>query len=486
MIASSPSALPQSTHPDHTAAAGKLLEEGKIDSAMQILRSGLSVERSDAGALRLMARALYWSGKPDEAGRYYEEALVLDPQNEPLQLEFARMLAETGKSERAKIILISLTVRGGSKAEALELLGTLLYWGGDWTGASRYFEEALALDRGRTEARRQWKEIAGVTATSAAIGLEYQDDSQPIRRSILTGELDLRLTPLQRLLLTIQPQTADVSDSSRSVFHGELAWKQTAPSLGLETRISAGVLKRSFAEVIDGTWGLMVGLRLPGHFVVRGKAERVASLYASASLSTPVMVTLAGVELDWVHPAGRLGRVVLERIRFADKNILERFSGWLLVPLTNSSAGSLSMGYGFNAQHAGENRFTLVQDVPPYQGIYTPYYTPTNLKVHNVLGAVQATFSPGMTFRLSGSYGIIGTEDAPAFVADATPPSRPTVSRVFFPRNFHPHQIKVGLTYVFHLNGTLALEGTRSSTSFYDLTQVSIRFSYRFPSATFD
>ena len=483
MMLCRPLSLAQSnvqTGQDPVSVADGLLKEGKIDAALQLLTTYLVSHPNDPEALRLLGRAYYWSGRPDDARQWYEQAHALAPHNVGLQLEYARMLAETGGSDRAKGILIPLTLRGAASAEALELLGTIQYWEGDWTEARDSFVEALARDPGNREARRQLNEIAVATASFASFGLEYQDDTQPLRRSILTGELDLQITPLQRFHFQVQPLFATVSDTARSVFAASAAWKQYAPTSKLEMELSAGLLKRSFAKTADWTWGVILGLRLPNHTVLRANVERLASLYASASFSTPVMTTSGGLQLAWNHPNGRMGRVAAEIIRFPDDNVLRRFSGWFLFPLGPPAGFRVSAGYGYTAQHAEENRFTQVGDPSSTSGMYIPYYTPTSLQAHSVLGAVHIRLSAGTEFQLNGSYGFMAKEDAPSFLVDSIPPQRTTIDRVFLERSFHPSTVKATLTVRVDSYGTLLLEGVHSSNSFYDLTQVNLRFSYRF------
>lgn len=474
-----PRLLAQSDVREAVPAAERLLEEGKVDSAMQLLTRYLFTHSKDSEALRLLGRALYWSGQPDEARTRYEEAMVLAPQNVGLRLEYARMLAETGGLDRAREILIPLTLRESSAAGALELLGTIKYWEGDWTAAQEFFVEALARDPGNREARRQLNEIAVTTASTASLGFQYGDDSQPLRRSILTGEVDLHLTPLQRLRFRAEPQFVNVSDTAKSVLTADVTWKAYFPP-SLETELSAGIVTRSFDEKADWTWKGLLGLRLPNHLALRAHMERLASLYASASFSTPVMTTSGGLELGWNHPSGRMGRASMELIRFPDGNTLRRISGWILLPLSDPAPVRFSVGYGYNAQHAEENRFTLVGGAPSFPGSYIPYYTPTNLSVHSLLGLLHIEVSSATEFHLNGSYGVFAREDAPSFVADTTPPQRTPVERVFLQRDFRPFSVRATLTAGVSSFGTLGLEAFHSSNSFYDFTQVNLKFSYRF------
>lgn len=405
--------------------------------------------------------------------------MVLAPQNVGLQLEYARMLAETGGSDRAREILIPLTLREASAAGALELLGTMNYWEGDWTAARKFFVEALARDPGNREARRQLNEIAITTASTASLGFQYGDDTQPLRRLTLTGEVDFHLTPLQRLRFRAEPQFVNVSDTAKSVFTADVTWKAFFPS-SLETELSAGIVTRSFDDKADLTWKGLLGVRLQTHVVVRATAERLASLYTSASFSTPVMTTSGGLELGWNHPSGGMGRASLELIRFPDDNTLRRLSGWILIPLSGPAPVRFSFGYGFNAQHAEENLFTLVGGAPSFPGSYIPYYTPTNLSVHSLLGLLRIKLSSATEFQLNGSYGVFAREDAPSFVADTTPPQRTSVERVFFQRDFHPFNVKATLTAGVSSSGSLVLEAVHSSNTFYEFTHVNLKFSHRF------
>ncbi len=152
------------TETDALIEATRLLESGDIELAIKVIEHYLEIHPDDVNALHMLAKALYWSGNFDAARSRYEEALVRNPDDTSLRLEYARMLVETNNVQRASALLVPLTDIDDVAAEAKTLLGIKNYWEGDWIRAEKYFTSALHLDPEQAEAERNLNEILKATS----------------------------------------------------------------------------------------------------------------------------------------------------------------------------------------------------------------------------------------------------------------------------------------------------------------------------------
>lgn len=458
------------------AKASQLMDQKAFSEAIQLLEYYLQNHPDDIYARRLLARAFYWTGDVNAARIQYEHAMTLNPTDVYLRIEYARMLVETSNYRHATELLEPLRRSDEVAADAEALIGILNYWQGNWTAAQQHFEEALRRNPNHVEARRNLREILLVSAPLLSLEGNYQNDTQPLDRYGVLGEFTLHVTPLQSIKIRAQQQRATVNESMRSITFIGLSRQQYWPTLRLETDLSVDYLYRSFTRGHDWTWRAGLGLRVSSKVALRVRAERASYLYTTASLSNPVMTMAMGGFLDWSESNATMGRAAYEVVRFSDGNILHRGYAWALLQVAYTSAATLNLGYGFNAQNARENRFTLV-DEQMLSGIYSPYYTPTNLQIHSGLGLLRLKFSTAVEFHLNGSYGFYAIHDAPEFVRDT---QGQRILRRFSSRRFYPWNLTATITSSLGSAIQLKWESIFMGTVYYDSKNFRIQLLYRF------
>jgi cytochrome c-type biogenesis protein CcmH/NrfG len=171
--------------------ASTALNAGNYAAAIQMLTQYLKLQPADIEALRLLAKAYYWSGNTARALSTYEQAIAIFPDSANVRLDYSRMLIETGDTEQATILLGALRSQENVASEAEALLGTAVYWEGDWTQAKLHFERALQMNPSQAEAKRQLNEIQIASAPTVTLEPSYQSDTQPLYRWFFIGELKL-------------------------------------------------------------------------------------------------------------------------------------------------------------------------------------------------------------------------------------------------------------------------------------------------------
>jgi Tfp pilus assembly protein PilF len=484
-------AAPAGRLPDPVREALRLRNQGDFAPAARLLEARIAREPADADARRLLAQTLYWLGERDSARATYEEALSRHPDDIELRLEYGRMLVETRHDRRAREVLVPVAAEPAGAAGAETLLGTSAYWSGDYTRAAGHFRRAVQADSSAQEARRQWREIAAVTAPWIRVGSAGRHDDQPLDRVNPELEAGLFLSPLWSIRARGEAAWYRPDpDPRRSVLTAAATASGYIPSLRLDAEASGGIVRRRVPTAsATGIGSLALRLRLPGHVSLRARGERKPYFFTRASLTTEVMVNEGAVTLALQHPAGWLGEGSYIRQRFSDRNSIESAYAWLLAPIARSRAVTLQAGYAINAQHARESRFVLAdtaQTVPPGHplfdlgGAYVPYYTPDHLLAHSALAALELRTGAGGRFRIDATRALHARDDAPVFQVTGAPPA---VVASTIRRAFTPWQVRGGLEQRVAPGLTLSVSGEHARTVFYSTSGGSVSLMYRFAAA---
>jgi tetratricopeptide (TPR) repeat protein len=484
-------AAPAGQGQDPVREAVRLRNQGEFAQAARLLEARIVREPGDGEAFRLLAQTLYWLGERDSARATYEAALSRHPDDTRLRLEYGRMLVETRHDRRARDVLLPAAAVPAGVAGAETLLGTSAYWSGDYTRASGHFRRALEADSSAQEARRQWREIAAVTAPWLRFGSAGRHDDQPLDRLAPELEAGLFLTPLWSI--RVRGEAAwyrPEPDPRRSVLTATATTSGYIPSIRLEAEASGGFVRRSVPTArVTGIGSLALRFRLPGHALLGARGERKPYFFTRASLTTDVMIDEGAVTLALQHPAGWLGEGSYIRQRFSDRNTLESAYAWLLAPIARGAAVTLQVGYALSAQHARESRFVLadtMQAVPPGHplfdgsGAYVPYYTPDHLLAHSALAALELRIGSSGRFRIDASRALRARDDAPVFQVTGAPPM---VVSGTFRRAFSPWQVRGALDHRVAPGLTLYVNGEHTRTVFYATSGGSVSLMYRFASA---
>ena len=293
-------------------------------------------------------------------------------------------------------------------------------------------------------------------------------------------------TPLVPLTIRLEPMAFRLPDVGvRRLWSAEFAAAGFIPSARLETEIAGGMLQRvSGVDAMDWRGRAALGLRLAPGFTLRGRAERAPYLHTTSSITTPVMTNTASGVLQVDHALGWLGEGAIQAERFPDGNMITSASGWLLAPLVYRDRLKLQAGYAFGMANADESRFALAASSQPYDpadprfdtaGRYVPYYTPMNVVTHSLTAAVALHARPSAVIRLSGSYAVHATEDAPAFVTSGGQLQFTTIRRTF-----SPWKAASALDVAIRDGLTLGVVGELGRTAFYRWGTADIHLTYRF------
>jgi tetratricopeptide (TPR) repeat protein len=129
--------------PDLILRANRLLDEGDVETAFQLLRQAVSRQPSNVAALELMAEAALRSGRWQDAEFALKSALSLQPDNLNLQLRLGGVFLAKNDASAARDVFRQLTERYPHSDRAWAALGLLDARLGNHDRALRELEQAL-------------------------------------------------------------------------------------------------------------------------------------------------------------------------------------------------------------------------------------------------------------------------------------------------------------------------------------------------------
>jgi tetratricopeptide (TPR) repeat protein len=468
---------------DPVREAQRLRDTRQFAAAVQLLDEHLRRNPDDAEAARMRAQTLYWLEDFAGARAAYAAALERHPANERIRVDYARMLAETGDRRRAKALLETTVGTRQGSADAVTLLGTILYWDGDLARAQRLFVDALRRDPAQADAARQLREIEILSASWVRVAPTVWHDDQPLDHAGAAFEAGWFATPLLPVSARVTPRRYS-TDLARTFWNTELEASHFAPAARLDTRLSVGTIRRPQEQGgLDWTARASLGIRAASGFTVRGRFEREPYLNTVASLETSLMTKTAAAVVDWSHGAGWLGEAAVERQAFPDANVIRSAYAWVMAPLVGSGRRQLQGGYAIAAADADEDRFVLAhqqQSVLPsdprfdLSGVYRPYYTPARILSHSLIASATLDSVSGPVLRTGGSYGFRAAEDATQFGVLGE-----TIVASIGRRTFTPWTARASVEIPASRSVTLNLGGETGRTAYYHWTSATFVVVYR-------
>lgn len=476
LLAPAPAAAPQA---GAVAEARRLRDGGRFDEAVKALDAHLREYPDDLDAARLRAQTLYWLKDFAEADAAYASALARHPDHEGLRLDYALMLAETGRLHDSAALLDRYRDGRGS-AEASALLGTIHYWRGDLAGAKRLFAAALRRDPAHEQAARQLREIRAVSAPWLRIEPTRWHDDQPLDTAGVTVEGGWFFTPLTSMAVRSRPVRYSTG-SAQTFWLNEIEFSSVAPLARLETRLVAGAF-RGTGEGYEWTGHATLGVRAAGGVTLRGRVDRSPYTSTLASIDEPIMTTTAAASLH-VDRRGWLGEAATRRDAYPDENVVRSAYAWLLAPLAAGAQGRLQAGYAIAAADADDDRFALVHPQQPYppsdprfdfSGVYRPYFTPARQLTHSAIAAVTAEGFGGPVFKAGASYGFRAREDATAFQA-----SGEQVIAVVERRDYTPWTARASLEIPASRVVSFSIGGEAGRTAYYRWATAQLALTFR-------
>lgn len=168
--------------------------DGRLDSALALLRDAREVEPGDPDVRLHEARVLTWAGRYREALARYDSLIAEHPKSRDPRFGKAQALAWSGRQAEADRQFLALIAADPKDTEALVALAQLRMWQGRTRDADHYNALALQVAPQDRSARQLRAQVRALRRPRLEIGFGVSRDSddntawwQTLRTSLLAG-----------------------------------------------------------------------------------------------------------------------------------------------------------------------------------------------------------------------------------------------------------------------------------------------------------
>ncbi|MFH1296786.1 MAG: tetratricopeptide repeat protein, partial [Bacteroidota bacterium] len=393
-------------------------------------------------------------------------------------LDYAKMLVDIGKYEKAMPYLQNFLVYYQGNTEVQLALAKMDFWKGKYKKAENNASELMTADPANTEAASLRDEI--LMAKSPWIGMtgSYYTDNQPLQTISPVLESSIWLHPLSTLRFSVRSPffsqggtytNALWVQAGNSAFIWKGNWKITT---------DVGVLKYPYKNTTTWTGNLELEKRSFRYLIISAQAERKPYFYTVSSIDTVINENHLAAAISWDNFNSWNGQASFNLDYFlADKNAVYAFSIWGFAPPLKASVFDFRLGYGFSYSTADENHFEPVgkkadiianyDSTIGIKGIYYPYFTPDRQSIHSVLVAIGIHPVKGFDIGASGNLGFFATAKIPYFYLDTNGAGGYVIKKDFSKKRYFPFTVSAFASVQLSKKISLRADYRYNSTYFY-------------------
>ncbi len=440
----------------------------------------------EINSVRLHAQILYWNQDYKKAFKLCESFLKRNP-NPYLKLDYARMLFEQANLNKAKEILNNYIKTDKSNIEANNMLGTISYWQGNPAHAKFYFKKVLDKYPQNEWALKVMQDLKANSSPFIKINTTYSDDTQPLTSTGLGLETGWHQSAWLNPRFNFQLLHFNDSLIKQDNYSFQVSNQFTLSKLKTELILAGGAFKNTSGNEFNWTGFATIHKKLFKNLILSASVERKPYLYTISGLKNTTMQNSYTGSLAFEKQESWSGMAFYNVQDFLDQNQVNTFGVWILTPPIHFSKFGFKFGYGNNFSDAKENRFTstksiaeIIADNTPIEGIYNPYFTPTNQEIHSVIGNLSFKTSNSFLLTINGSYGVYAKTDNPYLYLDTNANAEIIINKGYSFKKFNPYDFTGILHY--YIGNKLILSGSYSysNTVYYNINKLEFSIKYMF------
>lgn len=468
------------------AQSRQLLDEQKFREAAAILEAFENQYPGDIWIERLYAQTLFWMHDYEESTRIYERALAFHPNDMNLIYEYAIMLFDYGKYEKAKTLLLEYTRQVDEAADAELILGKIFYYQGQFRDAYPHLKKAAAFYPQDIGIGALYDEVSRIIRPQLLVGGLARFDQQPMQTYGPLLELnwyrsDLLNMGLKGSLLNYADVPVPNLITSLQLTNSMQFRRQ-----GLSINMAAGGIYSNADNGLDWNGYVEVIKKFKRPLQIDVKAERTNYEYTISSIDSLLMISKYGLKLAVGKEDGWNGEGGAQSQLFPDDNYVNSYYLWLLSKPLKFSTFHLSFGYAFSYMDAKEDRFeptkTAAQIIDDgsetVDGIYNPYYTPVHQFNNSLLAHLKLQLGPESAFYGHASVGVFSSTDAPYYYLDYNNGNKLVLKKGFSTEKYIP--LDLGISFHSFLSKTIEIKVSYTYLSTYYFISHHINLGLRF------
>ncbi|HWB64564.1 MAG TPA: tetratricopeptide repeat protein, partial [Chitinophagales bacterium] len=425
--------------------------------------------------LWLYAQTEYWLNHISKSKKAYRKAMALNPDNDYLQLDYAKELVDLGDLKQADTIIARLQARGKNYSAMHILKARIAFDNGNYNQTNLEAYYALQLDKGNTEALGLYEKVAQAKAPWLKTGIGYTNDDQPMQTIAPSIEAGIYLHRYAALQLGFYSPVFYTNGSFKSAQIFQAGDVTNFSQIGLLLQANAGVVKYP-TNRISWLGNLYISKTFIKHLVVEVQAEEKPYFYTISSIDSVVNAGHFVFSLGWNDKSTWNGKASFDFNYFNDKNYAYSAYAWLFAPPIKFWKAELRFGYSYNFSNANTSHFvsseTLAQIISNYAttqqitGVYTPYFTPNMVQTHSALVSFDMEPIKALSINVHANIGFYASAQTPYLYLDNYG-GETVIARDYFRNTFWPFNVGASLSWQANRAINLSAEYTYTSSYFF-------------------
>lgn len=415
----------------------------------------------------LYAHVLYLNGDKKQAENKFKKAISIASNNKDLQLDYARFLYETGKTNKSEAILSKYITDDSKEVEFILMQANISFWKGDIKNAQQKINQIQEIYPNTEITNSLSDQIELLTAYYIKSNFEYQTDSQPLKyfaHHIAIGNYTSRyLSP------KIEFSTYNFSPQKELAFIVKASNQFYFDKLKLTTNITGGVYK-NFSGDADWIGGINFTKKITKNASLNIGFTKSSLLGTIASTSFNLTKQDLFGEVDYANKWILLHASYNHQF-FKDDNVIKSIGSWIVSQPLKVNKFNFQIGYGYSYSDAKDNLFVFNVDKT---GVYDPYFTPKEQEIHAALFLASYKPTANLSLEAKINYGFIGT------VKNPYPNQFDTEIGGFYDDTFTPVEYIGAINYNFSNNFKVIATYTYQETFFYNRNNINLGLNYTF------
>lgn len=460
------------TEADTFKTINNYIAKKKFGKANRLLKKFNKARPKHLNGLWVQAQVNLYAGNYRRSRKLYEAAMLVAPKNDYLKLNYIHSLADMGKTDRAESMLSDMEKMGRKYTDMTLLHARLYYYEGDFNKADGSVKNAAQRDWQKQEVWDLNDMIELARAPRLSLNVDYLSDNQPL--TILNSNVKLEKYFSKYFSLTLNCDYYHFLQTTPS----DVPWvwvgnKMYFDKIGLHLTYGAGVMQFPAGNKTSWTGKFEADKKISQHVDLDLNAQHVPYFGTKASVDTSLTVTQLSATLN-IHKNNWQVQMAYLNSQYPDNNNVYTAYAWFLAPIAVFPAGVLQMGLSASYNNSDNNMYVPVNSLASIianyynnegiAGVYSPYFTPNNEYIGEVLLSLNVKVSKKVSLYINGDIGY-GSILNPYLYLNNGPQGSIVLDRNFSMENFVPYDASVTLNY--HVSKTWFITGKYAYRSTY-------------------
>lgn len=417
----------------------------------------------------LYAHVLSINNHKIQAEEKFKKAISISPNNADLQLDYARLLYEMGEINKVEPILSKFMDSDSKNVEFLLKQANISFWKGDLKNSQNKIDRIQEIYPNSDLTNSLTQQIEDLTTFNITTNLEYQTDSQPL--DYFAEHIALSQYKSKFLNAKLEISNYNFSPQKEQALIIKLNNQFYFDRLNLVANITGGFYK-NFSDKTDWIGGLEFTQKLNQNVSLNigYSKESLISALASTTFNLTHQDIFGGIDYN---NKLLIAHATYNQQFFKDDNIIKTFSAWTLSQPIKIRNFNFQFGYSYNYTDAKDILFFYDNQG---LGVYDPYFTPKEQKIHSGLFIVNYKPTKKLSLEAKMNYGFIATVRNPYPIQVST-----TSIEVggFYDETFTPVEFTGIINYSFSDRFIAKITYTNQETFFYNRQNINLGLNFK-------